>query len=376
MLHTDVFSMAVDRMIALYKEGHRIVVSFSGGKDSGCVLEICRIAARETGRGPVEVVLQDEEIAYPGTYEYCERVANLPDVSFNWLVMQQPMLNAFNREAPYFWCFDPLLKPEQWVRKPPARALYVPEKEISQMTVPWRFPPPEGKNLYAVMGLRISESHGRMYGLFSSGGYVTKPNKWGVAGVRPIYDWTDGDVWRALSMNKWDYNKAYDTFLALGVPARRLRIAPPTMHVNGIGALSTAAQAWPKWFDKVAERLPGVRTAAQFGLKSVLPARKLGETWEACFQRLCIDEAPVWIGARAKKLRERMVHTHTRHATYPMPEVKPCYTCTGRLGSWKKLTLAVFNGDPFSTKTSSLLPWVAPEFFRKGAGEWIAGPGL
>ena len=115
MLDADVLASAIERMKALYLDGHRVVVSFSAGKDSGVTLEVCRIAAKEAGTGPVEVVMRDEEIMPPGTFEYAERVRALPDVSFHWLVARQPIINIFNREVPYWWVFDATLDPEQWV---------------------------------------------------------------------------------------------------------------------------------------------------------------------------------------------------------------------------------------------------------------------
>lgn len=374
-LGTDVFNQAIDRMAVLYKEGHRVVVSFSAGKDSGVCLEVCRIAAREAERLPVEVVMRDEEIMYPGTYEYAERVAADPEISFNWLCARQPIINVFNRKDPYWWVFDERLQPEEWVRQPPSYAQWIPEKSIDQMTMPKRFPPAEGKTLFAVIGLRISESRGRMYGLFSSGGYLTGANQYGVRNCRPIYDWTDGDVWKAINDNKWDYNRAYDVMQASGVPRNKLRIAPPTMNAMGIAELSKAAAAWPLWFNKVCKRLPGVRTAAKFGLRAVTPSRRLGETWEECFKRECITEAPApWIAERATKAMNAILSTHTHHSTSPFPEVSPCYTCFANLGSWRSLCLALYNGDPFSLKTSNANGYVEPEFFRAGAGTWGGKP--
>ena len=64
----SVFDAAIDRMLVLYEEGHRVIVSFSGGKDSGICLEICRIAATIANRLPVEVAMRDEEIMLPGTF--------------------------------------------------------------------------------------------------------------------------------------------------------------------------------------------------------------------------------------------------------------------------------------------------------------------
>src|SRR5262245_28576537 len=126
-LETNVFDAALDRLTSLYAEGHRLVVSFSAGKDSGVCLELAILAARTTGRLPVDVVMRDEEIMYPGTFEYAERVAARPEVRFRWLIAHQPIVNVFDRLSPYFWTFDPLLPPEEWVRQPPAFAETIPD---------------------------------------------------------------------------------------------------------------------------------------------------------------------------------------------------------------------------------------------------------
>lgn len=370
MLQHDVVTEAKNRMRAIYAAGHRVVVSFSAGKDSGAALEICIIVARELGCLPVDVVMQDEEIAYPGTYEFAERTAQRPEVRFHWLVMNQPMVNVFNRQNPYYWVFDPQLPPEKWVRQPPKWATYRKENDIASMTTKVYFPPPPGKELYAVQGLRVQESRGRLYGIYSSGGYTTAPNRHGVRSARPIYDWKDGDVWKFTADLKLDYNRAYDTLLASGVSRARLRVSPPLMNAAGVSTLSKAAAAWPRWFDKVAERCPGARTAAQFGVRAVTPSRRADETWEAVFKRECIEKAPKWIAERATVAMNQYLSAHRKHSSQPFPEVTPCYTCTGGAGSWRKLAMALYCGDPFSTRISGL-PYAEPELFRPGAGKWI-----
>jgi len=370
----NVFDEAVMRLYKLYSEGHRLVVSFSAGKDSGVSLEIAITAATMADRLPVDVVMRDEEIMFPGTFEYAERVAARDEVSFTWLVANQPIINAFNRVNPYFWVFDPMLKPEEWVRQPPDWATYIEEKNINQMTIPKRFPPDKGKNLYAVVGMRVAESMGRFYGVRSMKGYITKKNPYDVSNVWPIYDMQDSDIWKCISDNKWDYNSAYDVMNRSGVSRNRLRIAPPTMSAASASTLSMAASAWPKWFEAVAIRLPGVRSVAKFGNKAVNPSRRSSESWEDCFQRLCVDDAPDWISERSKIASEKLLTTHSRHSTAPFPEVKPCRTCKGSLGSWKAITMAMYLGDPFSMKMGSSLKYVEPEFFRKGTGNWEGSP--
>lgn len=370
---TDVLNEAIDRMIRLYADGHRIVVSFSGGKDSGVCLEICRIAAAETGRGPVEVLMRDEEIMFPGTFEYAERLAQQDDIDMHWIYARQPVINCFNRSSPYFWVFDPTLDPDDWVRKPPDFAYEIPEKNIDAMVIPDRFPPDEGKELFSVIGLRIQESFARRKGLFSSGGYTTKPQKYGVRRARPIYDWSDGDIWKAVFDMGWDYNSAYDVMYRHGLKAKDLRIGPPTMNMHGAENLAMARVAWPKWFDRLENRLPGVRTVAQFGKRAVTARRKLGETWEETYMRECIEEAPDWIAERAVKTMELVKGSHRSHASTPVPDVNACSQCPPGLQSWSKMVAGLYLGDPFSTANSAL-PYMEPEFFRAGAGTWGGKP--
>lgn len=376
-LGTTVFDQAIERLVALYREGNRLVISFSAGKDSGVVLELAVIAARLAGRLPVDVVMRDEEIMYPGTFEYAERVyQRKEEVNLHWLVAFQPVINIFDREHPYFWVFDQEIPPEEWVRMYPPWAQFIVHKNIEKMTTLDRFPVEGGGQLMSVLGIRVQESRGRMYGLYSAKGYVTKPNAVGVRSVWPIYDWSDGDVWKAISENHWDYNQAYDVMYRMGMPRSRLRIAPPTMNTAGAEALQVAAKAWPKWFDRVCKRLQGVRSAALFGKRAVEPHRRLSETWEQCFHRECIEEAPAWVRQRALEVKRIALSYHKHHSTTPLPEVTACYNCINNVGSWKALAHAMWNGDPFGHKMHGFLKDVEPEFFRPGAGTWGGTPGF
>lgn len=101
-LHTgeNVFQAALNRLASLFEAGHRVVVSFSAGKDSGVCLELALMVAREYGALPLSVVMRDEEIMFPGTFEYADRVAQRPEVDFHWVVANQPIINVFSREEP------------------------------------------------------------------------------------------------------------------------------------------------------------------------------------------------------------------------------------------------------------------------------------
>lgn len=376
-LKQDVFSAAVERMRVLFAEGHRVVVSFSAGKDSGCSVEICLIAMKLAGQGnagspKLDVVMRDEEILFPGSFEYAERMAARPDVNFRWLVAGQPIINIFNRAAPYWWVFDKRLPPEKWVRQPPAFAEWIPDNNIAAISTTARFPPPPGKDLIRVQGLRAAESQRRLMGVHAARGYLTRPIAPNFRGASPIYDWRDEDVWKAISDNKWDMNTAYDVMFRMGVPKKGLRIAPPTLNPASASSLAIAQKAWPRWFDLVAERLPGVRTAAQFGARVCQPYRRYGETWEQCFWRECVTDAPPWVADRSREMAAWLKDMHSRHSTTEVPERVACTACHGPVKTWRKLAEAMYSGDPFALKAN--LDYVQPEFFREGAGQWTGDP--
>lgn len=382
----NVFDAAVSRLISLYEQEHTLVLSFSAGKDSGICLELMILAAEATGRLPVQVIMRDEEIMLPGTYEYAERMAQRPEVDMRWVVANQPIINVFNRANPFFWVFDPQLPESAWVRQPPAFAERIPELDIRWLNSPTRFPAAEGKWRMSVIGMRTEESARRRYGLHSMKNFYTKPNRDGVRNVWPIYDWKTGDVWRAVREFGWDYNKAYDTMTMMGIPPAKQRIGPPTMTIPGVGLLQMASRAWPAWWDRVCERLPGVRQAANFGSRAITPQRRSRETWRDVFNREVVgDDAPEWIRKRAAYVAEQVQRAHGRHSREPIPDTKPCIHCSGgTVASWRKLVTALYLGDPFGLKTdgyfstanedSLLRPYIDPEFFRPGAGRWSGRP--
>lgn len=374
---TNVWDKAVERAVKAYKDGHRIVVSFSAGKDSMAVLEVMIEAARITGNLPVEAWIHDEEIMYPGTYEYALRVAERKEVKMDWKMTGLPGLNVFNRESPYWWPFDDQLRPDQWMRQPPDWAIRVPYNDFYHVVNPQTYPPPAGKFLYVTMGVRATESRRRNTMIHVSGGALSGVSIPGEMGkgrelekhFRPIYDWTTKDVWLACKEKGWDYNTAYDVMTRFGISRERQRIAPVAMTTHGIRLLQMASRAWPEWFDRLCVRLPGVRLAALYGKAALTPVRHRAETWEQAYQRLCIDEAPAWIAKRAEKYREVMLQRHSRHSTEPILEVAPCPSCTIGRGSWQAMTTNMYLGDPFLLNTDcDAIGFLEPEDMRPGAG--------
>ncbi len=370
-LDVNVYNEAKNRIRFCYEHGE-VIVSFSAGKDSGVVVELCIEVARELGRLPVKVVLRDEEIMLPGTYEYAEYIHDRPEVDMKWLIAGQPIINIFSRTMPYWWVFDDRLPPEKWVRRPPAYAQRINRLDIAGVNDPSLFGIKDGTKTYIFTGMRCSESPRRKMGVQAKRGFITRgPSLLKTA--TPIYDWSTTDIWLYIKEKGLQYNTAYNAMYKLGIKAARMRIGPPTMTPASADELAWAKNVWPNWFARCCDRLDGLRLVAFFGRRVIQPIRRRTETWKQCFHRVCISDAPAWIRDRAIMIRDEVLRNHATHSTEDLPEIQFCKVCAQiSVCSWKNLAHALYNGDPFSLRTH--LPYVEPEFFRTGAGQWGGKP--
>ena len=66
-LDIDVFTAAVQRIEAIFDSFERVYVSFSGGKDSGCLVQLALEVARKKKRLPLDVLHIDLEAWYTHT---------------------------------------------------------------------------------------------------------------------------------------------------------------------------------------------------------------------------------------------------------------------------------------------------------------------
>lgn len=344
----NVYDAALARFRLLFDRFDKVVVSFSGGKDSTVCLNLALQVARERGKLPLDVYFWDEEAIHPETIEYVERVKNNPEVRLKWLCIPIKHRNACSRKQPYWHCWDPADK-DKWCRPLPDGAITtlpgfkwgdsVPE--LAHLVYG-----PEHGTVADVRGIRADESlrRYRSVAMKMKDNWIGAPRSGYSYPVSPIYDWTTLDVWSAPRLFSWDYNVAYDIMSLAGMSPSNQRVCPPYGDEPLVG-LWIYAQCWPDLWHKMIGRVHGVATAGRYANTELYFSGKVkapdGLTYKEWTYQLLKLYPPSLRGIIASSLSS-LIAQHKKKTNRPINEETPDII-TGI--SWKFLAMIANRGD-------------------------------
>jgi len=369
LVEANVYDAALERVRDCYRRFDKVVVSFSGGKDSTVVLNLALQVAREEGRLPLDVYFWDEEAIHPETIDYVRRVAEMEEVRFKWLCTPIVHRNACSRKEPYWTCWDPEKK-DLWCRPMPPEGVitfpgFEPGKGVPELA--HKVYGPEHGTVADLRGLRADESLRRYRAVA-----MRLKDNW-IGGARdgysypcsPIYDWTTADVWTAPRMFGWDYNRAYDLMAMAGMSPHDQRVCPPYGE-EPLKGLWIYAQCWPDLWEKMIARVPGAATAGRYAKTELYGWGKMekpppGMTWKQwTFSQLDLypKEYRTAIAASIKSLLAR--HRQLTGRPVQMEKADPL---TGI--SWRYLAMLVNRGDLKARRAGSMTAQATNA--RKGA---------
>lgn len=270
-LSENVYEKALERTRYIFDSFDKVVVSFSGGKDSTVVLNVALEVAREKNRLPLEVVFFDEEAIHPPTIDYVKRVSKIPEVNLKWYCLPVKHRNACSNEEPFWYCWEQG-KEDIWVRPLPDEAITnhkAFEKGMSfQEFSPYLYDKSDGK-IAMLTGIRTQESL-RRYQVIAkkrNDAFINSKSEKGRNQYRafPIYDWSSDDVWLAVHKFGWDYNKTYDVFNQTRMHGKFLnqRVCPP-FGEEPLRGLWVYSECFPEMWHKMLYRVKGVATAWRY----------------------------------------------------------------------------------------------------------------
>jgi len=275
-LDIDVYQAAQERIKIIFDSFERIIVSFSGGKDSGVLFNLAAEEAKKRCR-KIAVMFIDLEAQYKLTIDYVNNMFQQYKevIEPYWICLPINLRNSVSAYEPFWCCWEPGLN-EKWVRQFPVGHGVISSPEIFDF---WKyrmefeeFVPKfakwysQGKLTGVLVGIRSDESLNRWRTIASITKTRYKQYAWttkiyeDVYNCYPLYDWRTEDIWIANCLLGWKYNKLYDLFWKAGLSIHDMRICQPYGDDQRIG-LDLFRVVEPETWAKVVNRVSG----ANFG---------------------------------------------------------------------------------------------------------------
>lgn len=307
-LDIDVYDATQKRLAAAFNEFDNILVAFSGGKDSGLLLNLAYDYAKRTNQlEKLAIYFLDYEAQYQLTIDYVdEEFKRLSNIKRYWLCLPNSVPSATSMTTGT-WIPWERSKKDIWVREMPDFS-YV----INEENVPFDYTP--GSKDYTVqenftkwfsskygstgvfIGIRAAESLDRYRTIKSSRkvngykeyNYMVLKNEQTV-NVYPIYDWETSDIWIANARFDFNYNKLYDLYYKAGIGIEQMRVASPFLS-EGLGTLKYYQVIEPNTWAKMVGRVNGVNFSGIYGGTTAMGWKSIklpkGHTWKSYLQFL------------------------------------------------------------------------------------------
>ena len=304
-LEKNVYEALQDRLKFIFDNFDNIYVSFSGGKDSGLLLNmVLSYKRRNKIAKKIGVFHQDFEAQYQTTTDFVSRMFenNLRDIEPYWVCLPMGSRCAVSNYQMYWYPWDPD-KEELWVRPMPKMPYIINmdnnpfdfyrykmvQEDLYAEFGEWYSRQKKGKTI-CLLGIRADESLNRYRAYANDRKTIMQGNQWTTKmgenwwNAYPIYDWTTKDVWSANGKFDYDYNRIYDLFWKAGLSISQMRVASP-YHESAKESLNLYRVLEPATWVRVVSRVQGANFGAIYGSSHALGARKIelppGHTWRS-----------------------------------------------------------------------------------------------
>lgn len=396
----DVYDAANERIEFIFKNFKRIYVSFSGGKDSGVMLNlVIDYMRRNNIKDKIGVMILDNEANYEHSLKFMHSILekNLDILEVFWCCMPITLPCTVSQYSVDWQCWGNADK-DRWIRPRPDQPyvvtwdnhnfpFFVENMSYDDFWDSFGAWYSNGQPCACLIGIRTSESLNRFRAIMNERKESlgrqrwTKRNSEFVYNCYPIYDWRTEDVWTANARFEWEYNSLYDVFYKAGVPVHKMRVASPFMSESK-SSLNLYRVIDPGAWARLCSRVQGANFIATYGKQLNYKSFKLppGHTWKSFvkfllatlpsevsenFRRRFIQSFRVW-GRVGRGLTEQTIkelssagvkfklNGKTRHGNQTLDRVRiwkfpdhlDMLSChNSQVASWKRFAITILKND-------------------------------
>lgn len=316
----SVYDATQERLKFIFSNFERVYVSFSGGKDSGALLNmVCEYVRANNIDRKVGIQILDNEANYEYSLQFMREILdkNRDILDIYWCCLPITLPCTVSAYEVDWQCWGEADK-HRWIRPMPEQDYVVNFQNhkfpffVENMTydefwdgfAEWYS---QGKACANLIGIRASESLNRYRAIMNEdketfqGKMWTKKNTDHTYNCYPIYDWRTEDIWTANAKFGWNYNKLYDIFYMAGVPVHKMRVASPFMSESK-SSLNMYRVIDPQVWAKLCARVGGANFIATYGKQLSYRSFQLpaGHTWKS-FVKFLLDTLPQGAGINFKQ---------------------------------------------------------------------------
>lgn len=316
----NVYDAANERIDFIFKNFERIYLSFSGGKDSGIMLNlVVEYMKKNNIKEKIGVQILDNEANYEYSLQFMHEILqeNIEYLDIFWCCLPITLPCTVSSYEIDWQCWGEKDK-KRWVRPMPEQDYIVNidnhpfgdmfienmnYDEFWDMFAEWYS---QGRSCANMIGIRTDESLNRFRAIMNdaketkNGMMWTKKNTENTYNCYPVYDWRTRDVWIANAKFDWKYNKLYDTFYMAGVPVGKMRVASPFMSESK-SSLNLYRVIDGHTWARLCARVQGANFIATYGKQLNYNSFSLpgGHTWKS-FVKFLLETLPKESGENFK----------------------------------------------------------------------------
>lgn len=273
----NVYEASIERIEKVFDEFDRVVLSFSGGKDSSTMLHLAAEVAKKRKK-KFAVLIIDLEAQYKATISHIEEMLDLYSEIIDpyWVCLPLKLRNAASNFEPVWTCWDENEK-SIWVREKPEQCIsdidyfdfFQPRMEFEEFMVLFPEWYSNGEKVCSLVGIRADESLNRYRTIASRKKEKFKDLQWTtkvsdcVYNAYPVYDWKTSDIWVYSRKFKKPHNVIYDHMHKAGVKPSQQRLCQPYGDDQRRG-LWLYHLLEPETWGKVVTRVSGANSMALY----------------------------------------------------------------------------------------------------------------